>query len=237
MNKLALSSLDQNFVEVVSLLNQQEVPYWVCHGTLLGLVREGQLIPWDHDIDFAVWSGAVSKQSIIELMKGCGYFLKNDGGKYDFLQFRKDGGRDVDFNFYRIGSDQNMAYSEWFIARSKFMSLLGALSDKTSYHRRWGWLIGYFDFFSEVFAVLVAGLKKIGLYYKSAGYTTPASMLKESDFLEVSGLSVRVPKKHSEVLEFIYGKNWRVPIQRYDWTKDSPATRISTSRFEDKDNA
>ena len=36
------------------LLVANEIPYFVDHGTLLGLVRDGDLIPWDDDIDLSV---------------------------------------------------------------------------------------------------------------------------------------------------------------------------------------
>lgn len=41
------------FRDVSELLHQHNVNFWICHGTLLGIVREGRLLPWDHDMDFA----------------------------------------------------------------------------------------------------------------------------------------------------------------------------------------
>lgn len=36
------------------ILDQHGIPYYVDHGTLLGLYRDGNLLPWDNDIDIAV---------------------------------------------------------------------------------------------------------------------------------------------------------------------------------------
>ena len=55
------TDLDSNFVETINLLNENKISYWVCHGTLLGLIRDGNLIPWDHDIDLAVWEHEYKK--------------------------------------------------------------------------------------------------------------------------------------------------------------------------------
>ncbi len=56
-------------------------------------------------------------------------------------------------------------------------------------------------------------------------------LLREFEALEVSGLEVRVPRLGEALLEYVYGADWRVPKQEYDWTKESPATVISKSRF------
>lgn len=225
------AALDPNFIETIGLLNRHDVPYWVCHGTLLGLIRDGRLIPWDHDIDIAVWADSVSKSSAIELMTSHGYILKSDGADYDFLQFTKNGGREVDFNFYRFSKDMNTAYSEWFISRSTFTRLLDALSNAKGHRGRGRWLIRRLDFLSPLFRHAVNFLKRRGTFYKSAGYTTPAGLLTEIEFVEVSGLKIKVPRLHETVLEFVYGKDWRTPKQQYDWKKESPSTRVSNSRF------
>ena len=225
------AALDPNFAETIGLLNIHDIPYWVCHGTLLGLIRDGRLIPWDHDIDIAMWADSVSKAAAIELMTSHGYILKNDGADYDFLQFTKYGGREVDFNFYHVSQDLNTAYSEWFISRSSFTSLLDALSNAKRYRGRWGWLIRRLNCFSPLSRHIVDFLKIKDSFYKSAGYTTPANLLEEFGYLEMSGLRVRVPRLHEAILEYVYGKDWRIPNRQYDWKKESPSTRVSNSRF------
>ncbi len=37
-----------------TLLRQAGIPYFVDHGTLLGLLRDGDLLPWDDDLDLSV---------------------------------------------------------------------------------------------------------------------------------------------------------------------------------------
>jgi lipopolysaccharide cholinephosphotransferase len=39
---------------VSDVLNEAEVDYWIEGGTLLGAVRDGKLIPWDHDLDLGM---------------------------------------------------------------------------------------------------------------------------------------------------------------------------------------
>jgi hypothetical protein len=224
-------TLDRNFVETIELLNQNKVPYWVCHGSLLGLIRDGQLIPWDHDIDIAIWSGDYDKASLIRLMASKGYQIKDDGGDYDFAAFTKDGGREVDFNYYRTAQDPAMAFSEWFITRSKLFNVLELIAQRKASNGKWSWLIHKLFFLHPIASLLIKIAKKMGIFHSSAGYTTPSKYLRDFELINISGLSIRVPKQHQEVLAFVYGDQWRVVKKDYDWTKESPSTRISRSRF------
>ena len=140
---------DLNFIEIIKILNEHKIKYWICQGTLLGIVRDNQLIPWDHDIDIAVWSGTISKEKMIKIMISNNFTLRSDHlMEDDLLTFTKPGGREVDINFYEIVLDKStnkkMAYANWYTTKNFFCKIIEALSMAKSYRGRLKYLIKFF---------------------------------------------------------------------------------------------
>jgi len=55
MKKLTKGSDKDILTQAINLFNELNIQYWIDSGALLGLVRDGQLLPWDDDIDIGVW--------------------------------------------------------------------------------------------------------------------------------------------------------------------------------------
>lgn len=41
-------------LKVIEILEKNDIPYWMDEGTLLGIIRDGDLLPWDHDADLGI---------------------------------------------------------------------------------------------------------------------------------------------------------------------------------------
>ncbi len=59
--------LDKTLLQVVQILNKHKINYWICHGTLLGLVRDKKIISNNSDIDIAIWKNDHVKKKIIKI--------------------------------------------------------------------------------------------------------------------------------------------------------------------------
>lgn len=223
--------LDKNFLLTLKVLNLNNVHYWVCHGTLLGLIRDKNLIEWDHDIDIALWKLDYSKNKIIEIMTSVGFTLVNYGEGFDFLKFSKNGGRNVDFNFYHAPKRKKMAYSEWYLPKNKFVSILMALENFNEYKGRYPFSIKFLSLLRYLFKPIIFLLKYTNNFYLSAGYTCPVKHLKSFKILKIKNAHISVPSNFNEILIYVYGKNWRIPNKNYDWRTESLATKISSERF------
>ena len=221
--------IDINLFEVINILNKNHIKYWICHGTLLGVIRDKQLIPWDHDIDIAVWLETNSKKKITDIMISNNFVLKE---KYlledDLLTFIKKGGREVDINFYQTTvekrNNKKIAYVNWHIPRNFFCKLIDALSIAKRYEGRLKYVIKLFGFFEAIFKKIKLLLIKKNLFYRSAGYTQPLDLLKEFKNISFYDVNLVIPKKSEEYLTYVYGNNWKIPKKKYNWIKDSPST-------------
>ena len=58
--------------------NKLKINYWVCQGTLLGIIRDKSLIPWDPDIDLAVTEKGFDKDLVEKMMKKNGFHKKKN---------------------------------------------------------------------------------------------------------------------------------------------------------------
>jgi hypothetical protein len=98
--------LDAQAREILDLLHQYDISYWLDSGTLLGLMREGQLLEDDEDIDLGVWSTEEPKiKELLPLIRGLGYVLYSASYngvifKHNFIP-KKKGLRKIDINIFR----------------------------------------------------------------------------------------------------------------------------------------
>ena len=220
--------IDINFRETINILKENSVAYWLCQGTLLGVIRDKKLIPWDHDIDLALWNGSISKERIKEIMLAKNFILKDKFlDQDDQLTFTKTGGREVDFNFYEVLTNSNyekIAFVDWKIPRNKTCKLIEALAAANIYEGNFKSIIKIFSFSQPIFLRLKIILIKKNLFYQSAGYSHPVRLVDEIIDMRFKDLEIKVPKKFDEYLKYIYGDNWIVPKKKFNWIKDSPST-------------
>ena len=57
------------FVKICTVLNDAEINYFVADGTLLGIIREGELIPHDTDLDFYIFGNKKNVKFVKKIMK------------------------------------------------------------------------------------------------------------------------------------------------------------------------
>ena len=120
---------DPNFVLTINIFNKLKINYWVCQGTLLGIIRNQSLIPWDPDIDLAILEKDFDESLIKKIMKKNGFvrkkkFFKND----NLITFKKRGGRDVDINIYSIDKKNRNVQIQWYVPKNLLMRLIEVLS-------------------------------------------------------------------------------------------------------------
>ena len=178
---------DSNFIIAIKILNELKIDYWVCHGTLLGIVRDKELLDWDNDIDIAVIEDEVNKNKIISEFLSNGFELKkkyfeNDG----LLTFTKNGSKEVDINFYQLSSDKLKVSTYWFIPKNVICKIIDVLANAKNYRGRFYKIINKLKFLQSMFANVKKFLIKKDMFYLAIGYQHPYEFIRtKSKFYSV----------------------------------------------------
>ncbi len=207
-DKLSLKYLKDDLLKhldkVVKLLNIHNIHFWMYGGALLGYVRNGDLIPWDKDIDLFVWKGDYA--NILDLKKkfkdlGFNYLIRE---KNIVLAWED---KNIAIMHYEIQED--IAIREKLVTQNKFGNMLyfglliKAVEHKMSNTYRLLWWLA---------------LKTGGCYL--ARQVVPSHFflnLKEIDFF---GIKLKVPAETEEYLEYTFGKTWRTPIKNFKYNPE-----------------
>ena len=224
--------IDRNLVSLINILTENKINYWICHGTLLGIIRDKNLIPWDHDIDIGVMENKKYRKILPILLKQKGFkeikktFLDNDG----MLKFVKNGGKEVDINFYQKDKNKKTVFVKWHIPKNFLMKVIDALSFAKTYKGNSSKLINIFGFSENFFLYLKKILVTSGVFYSRAGYSHNKNYAFKTKKYNFCGLKIFVPSDFNGYLRDIYGEKWRIPIKKYNWIKHSPSTTLFQSK-------
>ncbi len=84
--RIALKMLE----DIHSVLNKNHIEFWLESGTLLGVVRENRLLPWDNDIDIAVKEEYLDQLLVaLSEISSLGYRVRTKEFEKDSTPFKK----------------------------------------------------------------------------------------------------------------------------------------------------
>lgn len=76
--------------DVTSIFETCNITYWLEGGTLLGLRREGRLLPWDNDLDISIHNSEFNKLPLLQdTLKKKGYRVRTRVFEKDSEVFKK----------------------------------------------------------------------------------------------------------------------------------------------------
>lgn len=218
---------DPNFRECIQVLNELKINYWLCHGTLLGILRDNSLIPWDNDIDIGSWD-IKNKNKIIQsfIKKGFIHKNKNFGENY-LISFEKGNNRIVDINFFEIDKSRKYCFQRHYAIKNIFCRAIYVLSISKNYKGNYNKMIKLFGFTERIFKKLKLFLEKKKLFYVDAGFKTKIRYFKHLKVINYYGVNVKIPIFFREYFTDLYGENWKTPDKRYYWEKNENKTILS----------
>lgn len=225
---------DKNLRDVSETLQKLEVRHFLAHGTLLGLVREGDFLPWDKDIDFALFDpGDKELLALQRSLEESGFSVH--AGNHAMKCYRTQG-MTVDLNFYfpvsaeATGKDKSSIWRRIFIVpdgprtvlllQTKVKAIRAYVRDgkePTSAIKRI--LLGLFSYFPSIrdrtFSFF-EWLLKLKISEKEACYELPDSLVRFR-LIELEDHDVVVPEEPELVLATTYGADWQTPRRSPFW--------------------
>lgn len=235
--EIAVSVLKQ----VKETLDKHDIEFWLNLGTLLGAVRDGKFIPWDHDIDTATWYENISKlASALEEFRRKGFAVYGQVSyprNYHIYDIHTNilgkEGCPVSITLYRLEDDMaTFRGSRPTNLVSKFLKYLSGVLAAPRYFE----LARYQEVNRETTSDTRILLRKsliqmcsslpssfrksfaeiVWVIHKKFGcghskVAIPSHYFKKLSTIKFYGMEFKTPAKTEEYLAYMYGEDWRVP--------------------------
>ena len=223
---------------VKRVLDEEDITYWLDCGALLGAVREGELIPWDKDIDLGARRRDLDRinEAVQNLPDTMDVEININGPSIIYESCK------VSLNIYKFNGKYAKRYFE--VPRYFFSSKSG-----------WtlGWLIilvedegkynlvsscstkvpdDFVKLISKTFSVIPEtisiSISKMLKSLRSKSYSKKLVKIPKKYFdteskIELLDMKFLKPSPVEEYLEYRYGEDWRIPKKDYVFYEDDQA--------------
>ena len=209
---MTIKNLDPQLNMICKLLSEIKIDYCIDSGTLLGLIREGELLTHDLDIDIFVHHNQQNK--IIEIknrlvkMSYKYRILNHYGKKYKYKFWLSSEKRVLDINIFRETND-----NKFYVCPQPFP----IIKDENFFIKNFRKLIRVsFGFMKSIGTEFDLNdfPWKIGTYHQT--WVVPKEYFERFDILDNG---VCIPNKAADYLGFRYG-NWRAPNSNWNFRTD-----------------
>jgi lipopolysaccharide cholinephosphotransferase len=220
MKSKKIIDIDEQLRWITSLFNKYKINYMLDCGTLLGVLRDGKLIDWEKDIDFAIFEGDIKKMdNVLKQAKLKGYKMGTSKYKglitgfkispdnffynllYPAIPLNKiKGNRTIDIAVLREKGD--------FLWKPLLFS---KGSDKT----------GFIFWAYKIIRGINRILKRLFKIPMVKGFSKTGTRLVPKEYFKKSRLygGLRIPYMAEEYLNFKYGK-WKTPVKNWSYMRD-----------------
>ncbi len=218
---------------IIEIFDSAGIKWWIDHGTLLGIVREARLLPWDDDIDISIFKSDLEiacKALERSRYKLSSHIIKTDRN-VKVLSYAKKA-KPVDICAYERYDDY---YCKKLIEFPRGRELLVGSLRRAAWRRcraieRWLRKIdrnlqykgGLRNHLRQLLAARylnrVTRLReKAGIVHSSM---VPVDFFIKFDTFTWRGLHLNVPDNPKSYLCFRYGDDWHTPQSKWKWWRD-----------------
>jgi len=241
--------LAMSLIEINDICKKNELYFWLNYGALLGMVREGRLLPWNNDVEVCCWANDTSKHKIKAVADDlnlagytCFYY-----SSFGTLNIKKSDKVDININLYWIVDEFAVRPHE---TASKYQG-------KNFLASLFYWLAVFIFMYPNTFQQVFRSRKLKDLIKISVSrifsYFRPQTRRKYFDKLigwsehwggvfqqtaipkryfssftvrKFYGSEMNFPNEPEKLLAFIYGEEWRIP--KDNWSFYSETNKANT---------
>jgi len=179
---------------VKKLLEKHKIKYWLDYGTLLSIVRDGELLKWETDFDIGIYDhDLVHLLALQNEFKKLGYKIGYIPGRDNFQLISNDGIM-IDFSIYHLIDNKSVRYFHYHKR-----SILGRFLDV---------------FLTKMFRIY----EKFGCQMLMS--SVDHNFFDNLDKIQYLNEKWPIPSDVEKYLFCHFGKTWRTPIKDYDYVKD-----------------
>lgn len=211
--------LDKQLLWISELFKKNNIRWILDSGSLLSIIREGEFFKED-DMDIGILKEDTKKMlDLKDIFEKEGFIFAprvKANGVSSIAIWAKKGSNfkiPIDLKFFEKEADLRWSPSVYSKnAVNHGIIYLINLMIKTPFY-----------FIHKLFPVESKGYdiwrRFFDSFFSGLGYwSMPANFIENTINLEKT--KIRIPKEYEKYLEFRYGKNWRTPVKKWNYTRD-----------------
>jgi hypothetical protein len=237
----------KNLRAVKEVFDELGIRFWLDGGTLLGAVRDGEILEWDNDIDLGMWSNdgkklllAINelKRRKVALRMGYPLYPNTQMVKLSLYPFDCD----IDIFLWQVKDDEiinlypaykgsrlpinSILYVLRIARHYLFCDLALSVPEKPIKHVANILELSLPLLPMKLKTFLLRMLLPLKLGHVNWILLNPRRHFEKLETLKFYGTTFSVPYDVEDFLRYHYGENWRIPQKKWEWTKDDRAPLI-----------
>lgn len=238
---IGIKYLKENLKEIKEIFDKHGIRYWLDWGTLLGAVRDGKILEWEHDIDFGTMNDSWEKiVSAIPELEERGFDVELEEHEIErgigFYRF----GYLVDVSLYQIKGENALGMTSEptnLISQGLRTLYYLLLFQRPHVKSKWKFVV---KILKCCLSLLPPKSRKplsdvVWLAWRRSGVkfiplVIPKHYFEKLETIKFYGMTFNIPSDVEDYLRYKYGEDWKTPKKEWVWQKEDGAVRASIAR-------
>lgn len=213
---------DKLLAKIKETFDDYNIEFWLDSGALLGAIRNGKFIEWDHDIDVGAW-----KEDLERIKKACtanGFSVHYDKN-YDGNFMTVTGNVGSSFGIFFFDKNSKESKFKFVYSTNKVGAvcdyILWCLKLRHAGQKQSPLPLSFIEASVNTCKLIPEAIREKAIYVLQIVYTKiggitvktilPNHFFRKFTFIKFYDMDIRVPFDYRHYLAFRYGDDWMVP--------------------------